>query len=199
MSYNWQSRIGTNSFTDISGANSVTYDPSTLATTTDFRRVARSDFNGVQCIDISNFVTIAVDPLPVATLIGSSTACVGEIVQFTASGGVTYEFMRNGITFVGPSATNVVTTTTNNGDQITVAVTNTDGCTEVSAPIVMSVSNPPAAALSSGLTAETMCEGDFPIFTASPGSAGLTYSFYVNGGLQTTGVTTNSFNTQLAG
>ena len=52
LSYNWQSRIGTNSFTDISGANSVTYDPSTLATTTDFRRVARSDFNGVQCIDI---------------------------------------------------------------------------------------------------------------------------------------------------
>ena len=199
LSYVWQSRTGANPFVPITGANSITFDPSLLATTTDFRRVARSDFNGVQCIDVSNFVTIAVDPLPLATLTGTSTACLGEAVQFTASGGVSYEFMRNGITFVGPSASNVATTTTNNGDQITVAVTNTDSCTAVSAPIVMSVSNPPAAALSSGLTAETMCEGDFPIFTASPGSAGLTYTFYVNGGIQTTGVTTNSFNTQLAG
>ena len=198
LTYQWQSRIGTNSFTDIASTNSIVYDPSLLATTTDFRRIARSEFNGVTCTDISNFITIAVDPVPTATLVGSNTACIGEAVQFTASGGVTYEFFRNNISFAGPSASNVVTTTTSNGDQITVEVTNTNSCTALSAPITMSVSNPPAAALSSGLAADTMCEGDFPVFTASPAVAGYTYQFFINGSLQTAGVTTNSFDSSLS-
>ena len=120
-------------FTDIA-TNSIVYCP-LLATTTDFRRITRSEFNGVTCIDVSNFITIAVDPVPTATLVGSSTACIGDTVQFTASGGVTYEFFRNNISFAGPSASNVVTTTTSNGDQITVEVTNTNSCTALSSAI----------------------------------------------------------------
>ena len=198
LTYQWQSRIGSNSFTDIASTNSIVYDPSLLATTTDFRRIARSEFNGVTCIDVSNFITIAVDPVPTATLVGSSTACIGDTVQFTASGGVTYEFFRNNISFAGPSASNVVTTTTSNGDQITVEVTNTNSCTALSSAITMSVSNPPAAAISSGLTADTMCEGDLPVFTASPAVAGYTYQFFINGSLQTSGVSTNTFDSSLS-
>ena len=111
---------------------------------------------------------------------------------------MTYEFFRNNISFAGPSASNVVTTTTSNGDQITVEVTNTNSCTALSSAITMSVSNPPAAAISSGLTADTMCEGDLPVFTASPAVAGYTYQFFINGSLQTSGVTTNTFDSSLS-
>ena len=201
VAYQWQSRQGANPFADISGATAQNYTATTgLTTTTEFQRIANATFNGVSCSETSNVITIAVTALPVATLTGTNTACTGEVVNFTASGGVTYEFFRNGVSLSASSTTATLSRTDLvTGDQITVEVTNTDGCMSVSAATVMSISNPPAAALSSGLTAETMCEGDFPIFTASPGSAGLTYTFYVNGGIQTTGVTTNSFNTQLAG
>ena len=56
----------------------------------------------------------------------------------------------------------------------------------------MSVSNPPAASISSGLTGDIMCEGDFPVFTAGPANAGFTYQFLVNGTAQVLGVTTNT-------
>ena len=101
-----------------------TYDPPVLAEDTDFRRIARSEFNGVICEDISNFVTIQVDPAPTATLTGSSTACLGETVTFSATGGGQYEFFRNNISLAPRSATNNVTTTVNNGDLIKVGRCN---------------------------------------------------------------------------
>ena len=200
ITYQWQSRIGANPFANIAGAITQNYTPTTgLATTTQFQRVAIASFNGVTCNDTSNVITVSVDPLPTASLIGTNTACIGDTVNFTATGGVRYEFFRNGASLGPASAT--ATLSRNDlvtGDQITVEVTNTNSCTALSAPITMSVSNPPAAALSSGLAADTMCEGDFPVFTASPAVAGYTYQFFINGSLQTAGVTTNSFDSSLS-
>ena len=66
---------------------------------------------------MSNFVTIQVDPAPTATLIGSSTACLGDEVTFNATGGVLYEFFKNNIAIQPRSASNNATTV-NNGDLI---------------------------------------------------------------------------------
>ena len=84
---------------------------------------------------------------------------MGDTVSFTATGGVRYEFFRNGAS-LGPASTTATLSRSDlvTGDQITVEVTNTNSCTTLSSAITMSVSNPPAAAISSGLTADTMCE-----------------------------------------
>ena len=173
LTYIWQSRTGTNTFANIASTNSPTYDPPVLSKDTDFRRIARSEFNGVICEDISNFVTIQVDPAPIATLTGSSTACLGETVTFSATGGGLYEFFRNNVSIAPISATNNVTTTVNNGDLIRVEVTDTNSCTADSATITMTVTNPPVATISSGLTENIICEDDTPIFTAGPAVVGL--------------------------
>ena len=178
LTYVWQSRTGTNTFADIASTNSPTYDPPVLAEDTDFRRIARSEFNGVICEDISNFVTIQVDPAPIATLTGSSTACLGETVTFSATGGGQYEFFRNNISLAPRSTSNNVTTTVNNGDLIKVVVTDTNSCTADSATITMTVTNPPVASISSGLTDNIMCEDDTPIFTAGPAVAG--YAIFIS-------------------
>ena len=104
---------------------------------------------------VSNFVTIRVDPTPTTTLIGSSTACLGEVVTFGATGGF-YEFYKNNIAIAPISGTNNVTTTVNNGDQI--KVDDTNSCTAESSVISMTVTNAPAS-ISSGYVDDTMCEG----------------------------------------
>ena len=114
-------------------------------------------------------------------MIGTNTACAGDTVNFTATGGVRYEFFRNGASLGPASTTATLSRSDLAGDQITVEVTSTNSCTALSSAITMSVSNPPAAAISSGLTADTMCEGDLPVFTASPAVAGYTYQFFISG------------------
>jgi len=48
VSYQWQSRTGTNAFIDITGATSQNYSPTTaLAISTDFRRLARASLNSL--------------------------------------------------------------------------------------------------------------------------------------------------------
>jgi hypothetical protein len=84
-----------------------------------------------------------------------------------------------------------------NGDQITVQVIDSNGCSSISSPITMSITPKPSVSISSGLTADTMCSEDFPIFTAGPLVAGYTYNFYVNGNQQFTGVSGNVFDSEL--
>ena len=67
ITHQWQSRINGGTFADITGATNVTYSPSALNTTTFFRRLTYSTFNGVQCTTSvasasSNIVTVTVNP-----------------------------------------------------------------------------------------------------------------------------------------
>ncbi|MDB2346022.1 hypothetical protein N9V61_04305, partial [Flavobacteriaceae bacterium] len=198
ITYQWQSRVGTNTFVDISGANTQNYAPSALSTSTDFRRIVQNSFNSVVCEDVSNFVSITITPAPAASLVGTNTACVGDSVLFTASGGVSYEFFKNGTSLGATSTTNTISRSDLlNGDQITVQVIDLNGCSSISSPITMSITPKPSASISSGLTADTMCSEDFPIFTAGPLVAGYTYNFYVNGNQQFTGVSGNVFDSEL--
>ncbi|AOW09626.1 hypothetical protein EM308_08985 [Flavobacterium gilvum] len=66
ISYQWQ--ISTNGcegpWTNIPGATSATYDPSTVSATTNYRRVATSTLNGVMCSANSNCLTVTPGELP---------------------------------------------------------------------------------------------------------------------------------------
>ena len=65
VTYQWQSRTGTNTFVNIPGATSQNYSPTTaIATTTDFRRLARASFNALTCDEASNIITISVSQYP---------------------------------------------------------------------------------------------------------------------------------------
>ena len=87
-----------------------------------------------------------------------------------------------------------------NGDQIKVAVTNSNSCTtEFSIDYVGEQSTLPHQS-PSGLTGDIMCEGDFPVFTAGPANAAFSYQFFVNMVQpKVLGVTTNTFDAATAG
>ena len=135
VSYQWQSRTGANPFVDIPGAISLTYDPSALVTTTAYRRLVYSTFNGVQCPSnvasaASNIVTVTVDSNTAPTVSFTSgyandTMCDGDTVVFDASGTTGanfFEFFVNGLT---QGASSTVATFTPSGalsDNATITV-----------------------------------------------------------------------------
>ena len=116
--------------------------------------------------------------LPTAGLTSTATTiCDGDNIDFTASGGTMYEFYLNGTSVQGPSATDVYSSTTLvDGDEVTVDVTDGNGCLSTSTGITITVNPLPIAGLTS--TATTICSGENVDFIASGGS---NYEFFVNG------------------
>ena len=102
LSYQWQSRPSGGSWTDISGATNVNYDPGTISATTQYRRQAISDKCGTFN---SNTVTKTVDEEPDVTVSTTDPSCGldnGQItftfpnfsgrsnIEFSNDGGSTY-------------------------------------------------------------------------------------------------------------
>jgi hypothetical protein len=114
-----------------------------LTTTTTYRAVVLNPYG--QTV-YSLPVTVTVNPVPVAELLanGPTTICAGTSVTLTASGGGTYQFQRNGQPLAGVTAATYSTTLTGS---YTVAVTNSFGCTTISAPVAVVVNPQPAAPL----------------------------------------------------
>ncbi len=86
------------------------------------------------CDAESATITTTVNALPVVTLTNDATnneICSGENITFTATGGdagATYEFFVNGASVQSSTAATFASNTLNDGDQISVTVTNTTGC-----------------------------------------------------------------------
>ena len=193
--YQWQSRIGSNPYSDIIGANSETFTPSSVTTTTDYQRKVISTYNSVVCDMISASVRVTVDSNPDVFLSAASTSiCAGDSVIFTASGAVSYEFFVSGISQGATSTSNTKTISGfTDGQLVTVIGENAQNCFTTSSAVTITVNPIPSGSLSSGLTLDTMCKGDYPIFTAT---GGTTYEFYVGGVQQFgAGISGNIFNT----
>ncbi len=82
----WQQRIGAGSWTNISGATSLTYSPPALTTTTDYRRYVSWTCNtGINFT--SNTVTVTVNPATSTGVVASSASklCVGGVVTISAA------------------------------------------------------------------------------------------------------------------
>ena len=116
ITYQWQSRTATDSFSDISGATNLSFQPASLLATTEFKRNVISTLNSVSCVVESNTVSITVQPGPAPTAVlvsdqAADTACSGEVFIFDASestSAVSYEFFVDGISNGPPSAVSTI-------------------------------------------------------------------------------------------
>ncbi|MFN8206367.1 MAG: gliding motility-associated C-terminal domain-containing protein [Bacteroidales bacterium] len=137
------------------------------------------------CSDTSSLVMMTVQTVPIAELsVSDSSVCTGSLVSFTTSGGVSYEFLRNGM--VVQSGTGIVYESDAfvNGDVIgLIAYSEGKTCSDTAQPIHLLMEAKPVAGLLADAT--SLCSGETVQFTASGGSY---YEFYLNGTLQYSGV-----------
>jgi gliding motility-associated-like protein len=154
----------------------------------------------------SNVITITVLANPTVSIAATDTSiCVGESVTFTptvVNGGPspTYQWqVDNGSGYANVGTGSFFTTTTlQNGANVRVLVTGTNGCPTngaASAPIVMTVFPTPTVASIAVNPATSFCAGQTVTFTASGvNNAGTnpTFEWAVNGVVQA-GFTGNTF------
>jgi hypothetical protein len=124
--------------------------------------------------------TITVQPLPTPTLGSTATndeICVGDKVTFTATGGTSYEFFVDAASQGTASARATFSTSTlTDGQEVTVKVTNGNGCSAISTGITTTVNPLPIVTFSALPT--SICPGENVIFTAGGGDE---YEFFVDG------------------
>ena len=133
ITYQWQSRQGSNPFANVPGATNPTYVfTAPLFNTTGFRRLAINTVNGVACTSESNVVTVTVSagPAPPATLTSdksANTGCDGDPFIFTATGAASssFEFFVNNVTQGAPSAVNTISLILNDNETVRVDVLST--------------------------------------------------------------------------
>jgi phosphoribosylcarboxyaminoimidazole (NCAIR) mutase len=130
---------GSLSVTNISASGDVIYTPSA----TDFGNTITitittndPDGAGILCNSFTTTASVTINTSPTATIIGTTTYCVGDAASnLTASGGGTY-LWDNGT--AGASIT--ASTTTAGSTTYTVTVTNASGCTDTES-VGVTVSN----------------------------------------------------------
>lgn len=132
------------------------------------------------CTANSTYPAITVNTTPITGLLSSDLdgqICVGENVDFTASGATTYQFFVNGAPQGAPSVSTLFSTTgLTNGATITVNGTS-NNCTDASDPIAITVYNYPTVSLVNNADNE-ICVGENTDLTAS---GATDYVFAVNG------------------
>ncbi len=135
--------------------------------------------NVANCGSTFNAVTISVKAVPTATLSASKTTiCPGDMVTFTAGvAGSNYAFNVNGSTMQSGTASTYNTSSLNNGDVVTVDVSNANSCITTSSPITINLNAVPNGTLTPSPTA--ICAGSNVTFTATAGFT--SYIFKVDG------------------
>ena len=210
--YQWQISVDNNvTYTDIFGANSQNYTPTTLLTTdTFYRRITRSDTGTSVCERFSNSLKIEVDLTPIASLSaiqrgvttvasGTLDICVGEEIIFSASPvntGLSYEFTIDGVIAQARSSQSTYTSSAlSNNQNVRVIVyngvaTDTTACFDESDRFNIQTLPTPVPTLISNVIANTFCTNEEVIFTAGSNLTSNTFDFYINGNLYQTGTST---------
>jgi len=140
--------------------------------------------DGNVCIATDGPITTTVNPLPTVTLTSSDAddeICLGDVVTFTATSAtaVNYEFFLNGVSGQN-GASNTYAPVLADGDQVTVTITDGNGCTASDGPITTTVNPLPTVTLTSSDADNTICLGDAVTFTATSATA-TNYEFFLNG------------------
>ena len=178
ITYQWQQSLDNINYSNISGATSQNYTPTVaLASTTFFRRTARSTLNSVTCEDFTLPFQVVVTPSPVpglSALPGSLNApatmnlCEGETATFSGSGGASYEFFVNGASVGARSTVNTLSLTANatgtlvNNSTVVVRVYDTaagTSCFEDSDVITVFVNPTPTVGITSSNFNDEICTG----------------------------------------
>ncbi len=128
--------------------------------------------------------TVATATFDRATVSSGST-----IFDLPASGSAEFDWPA-ALGFIGSGITTVT---------VEVAIIgNTDpDSTNNSTTYEIEVFPKPSARIISDYADDTICQGEFPIFTAIPANDDYTYDFYIDGIYQNIGVNTNTFDTSL--
>lgn len=155
--------------TTLTAAGAITYVWSTGASGSSItvKPTATQDytvtgFNGQNCSSVSAPFTVTVNPLPTGTINATKSAiCIGESVELTASGGVSYKWQHDS------STDPIITVTPSQTTTYIVEITNEKGCkSTISKTIVVNAL--PTATISGNLT---ICEGASTTLTASEGKS----------------------------
>jgi len=99
ITYQWQDSDDGVDFTDISGAEGLSYQPPALTQDTWYRRMAISTLNDVDCELTSSAVLITVNPIPQITSANEVTICDQTSVNYTPTSDV------DGTTFTWTAST----------------------------------------------------------------------------------------------
>ncbi|MFZ4522980.1 MAG: hypothetical protein ACOYNC_14820, partial [Bacteroidales bacterium] len=191
--YQWQSSLNNVTFTNISGATMLNYQPGTLTTTNYFKQIQNASGTCGGPLP-TNTVTISVSTIltaGVSVSASSNPVCAGTSVTYTASpvnGGTTpsYQWKVNG--FNVPGATNATYTfIPDNGSAVSCIMTSSSNCITgnpaTSNTVFMTVNPLLPVSLSITVSAGPFCAGSPATFTAIPVNGGTSPSFqwYVNG------------------
>ena len=134
------------------------------------------------CAAASVQFSINVVPLPTLSISGSTTACNGQPVTFTANGGSGYNWSVG-----GTNATVAVTPTSN--FTLTLNGTNAQGCAGAAQQMAVTVFSTPVLSISG---TNTLCSGGSVVLT---GSGASTYTWSSGGNTNTTTVSPTSSTT----
>lgn len=193
LTYQWKHSTDNNSFSDIAGANSATYDPPVLTQTTWYQRITTSTLNGLGCSATANTLTVTLNHVTPGTVEGDQTICSGgDPLAFTGtlptgSGTLFYQWqssVNNGtFTPVGggtASTLNVsggLTETTTYKRTTTSRLNNID-CIAESNPVTVSVNKVSGGQISGD---QTICgyrdAGAFAEVSSAAGSGSITYQW----------------------
>ncbi len=148
ISYTW--KLNEHDGVNWSGLHTVSNDPvivmpSVYGHTYDYQLIINVGGSYVQ-----SFARLSVSSLPVSVLSSNNNIiCFGEIVDFTVTGGSTYDFhiISGGVdlSVQSSAASTISKSDLIDGDQIYVVVTNASGCEAISNTITMTVHSLPDA------------------------------------------------------
>lgn len=159
FNYQWQSApSATGPWTNIPTANSATYAPAAISSTTFYRRIVTAG----ACTDSTNVLSVTVNPSPTAAISGNTTICSGDIITLTASGGTNYSWSTG-------ATSAVITDSPTTNTSYTVLVSDASGCSDTASATVNVLSSPTANISGNN----TICSGAASTLTASGGGTYL--------------------------
>ncbi|MBB6612208.1 gliding motility-associated C-terminal domain-containing protein [Pontibacter sp. Tf4] len=175
--YQWQRSTDGTTYTDIPGANAQEYAPSSLTTTTWYRRMVKG---ASTCpATYSNVVLITVTPMPASIDVAEPMICYGSTATMTVLNpdpGFTYSWydVEAGGTVLatGTSYTTVALTTSKT---YYVEATAVSGCYSTRRAVNVTVTPLPAAPTAANVT---VCEGNSATLAVNPTDATIFYRWY---------------------
>lgn len=179
FTYSWESSLDGNNWTAIDGANGLNYDPSTLQTTTSFRRIARKG----DCVSsASNVITITINNAPSVSIPAATERCgAGSLsLEANSTGTVKWFAAEQGgqALFTGQVYTVNVNETTSYFVE-----SSANGCTSARTEVIAQVNQAPSVSSSN---ATLVCGEGNSTVTASA-SAGTINWFFDAAGQQLIG------------
>ncbi|TSA27959.1 MAG: hypothetical protein D4R67_05050, partial [Bacteroidetes bacterium] len=189
-SYQWQSSTDNITFTDISFATGIDYQPGTLTQTT-YYRLNQSSASSCGTL-VTNTVTITVNALPVPVVTGPSVVCPGfsGFIYFTATGmtGYAWTISGGGTIDLGQNTNQIsVSWNTSGAQYVTVTYTDGNGCNPVTPTTYDVTVNTTITPVITGPASS--CAGTTGVlYTTDPGNTGYSWTIST-GGTITSGAT----------